>query len=498
MMPDRTRSGIIDIGSNSIRLVVYQGAERAPTQIFNEKLMVGLGSSLATTGNIEKKAYARGLQALARFKRLADAMELDRLTCVGTAAVRDARNGSEFLAAARALGLDIELLSGNQEAAAAGYGIISAFPKADGIGADLGGGSLELVRVKDGQILRGESFPLGVLRLPALRLRHGNRFRDAMRRLLAANNWPGDDVNLPLFLVGGSWRAIARFHMLRTHDPLPVMSGHRIPLNAVNGIANRLAAIPPAELAKLPGLASARISAMPDAAQLLAALTRSLKPNAIIVSSTGLREGLLYQRLPEKVRAQDPLLVAAAVEGRRFARFSQHGEAIDAWISPLFTEDNPQSLRLRLAACLLTDVASSANPDFRTERAVEIALHGQWLGLEPEERQILAQALYTATGGSGRLFATVSQAGLGMRLKRAMWWGQALRLAQRLSAGTIPPLKLTRLADVAGCVELSVQAGHLDLIGEQVVKRLRQLATSVGREYRIVERDFDQVTRSAA
>jgi exopolyphosphatase / guanosine-5'-triphosphate,3'-diphosphate pyrophosphatase len=486
VVPDRRRSAIIDIGSNSIRLVVYQGPERAPMQIFNEKLMVGLGSGLASTGAIDSKAFQRGLKALARFKQLTDAMELDRLRCVATAAVRDASNGAAFLDAAQAQGLNVELLSGEQEAEAAGFGIIAAHPEADGIGADLGGGSLELVRIRDDKIVRGHSFPLGVLRLPALRQRHGAQFRRAITKLLRDAGWPDADRELPLYLVGGSWRAIARYHMARTRDPLPVMSGHAIPLSAINGLARRLASADLDEVARLPGLASARVASLPDAAELLVALTRALKSREVRVSSSGLREGLLYRELPQNVRAQDPLLVAAASEGRRYARFAPHGEAIDRWIAPLFTADDARACRLRLAGCLLTDVAASANPDFRTDRAVEIALHGQWMGISPDDRLVLAQTLYSATGGAGRLFPRVASRELGVRLKRAIWWGLALRLAQRLSGGTAEPLAMTRLADTDGCIELSVRADHSDLIGEQVEKRLKQLATAIGVSYKIL------------
>jgi exopolyphosphatase / guanosine-5'-triphosphate,3'-diphosphate pyrophosphatase len=487
IMPNSRRSAIIDIGSNSIRLVVYQGPARAPTQLFNEKLMVGLGASLATSGQIEPKRFRRGLAALARFQALTATMELDELRCVATAAVRDAANGQDFLSAARHLGLDVELLSGAQEAEAAGYGVIAALPQADGIAADLGGGSLELVRIKDGAIVRGQSFPLGVLRIPAMRTLHGRRFRAALGKLIGDAGWPGKDHDLPLFLVGGSWRALARFHMASAHDPVPIVSGHRIPITAVPAMARKLAHADLDAIAELPGLATARVNSMPDAAELLLALTRALRSSALIVSASGLREGLLYASLPANVRAQDPLLVAVAAEGRRSARFAPHGPDIDRWIAPLFMGDDAAGARLRLAACLLTDVAASANPDFRSERAVEMALHGQWTGIEPQERQILAQTLYTATGGPGRLFPLSGGAGLGGQLKRAMWWGLAIRLAHRLSGGAGAALAQTTLLESDGAVELRLMAGASALRGEQVEKRLRQLAAAVGLDWRITD-----------
>ena len=226
------RAAIIDIGSNSVRLVVYAGPERSPRPVFNEKLMVGLGSGLATTGAIEPRAFRRGLAGLARFKALVEAMGITDLRCVATAAVRDASNGAEFMAEAQHLGLANTLLSGRDEARAAGMGVISAIPDANGIVADLGGGSLELVRVRDGRTQHHTSFPLGVLRLNALQVKHGNGFAKAIAKQLAKANWPGEDRDLPLYLVGGSWRALARYDMMLARSSMPVVSGHIMPVAA--------------------------------------------------------------------------------------------------------------------------------------------------------------------------------------------------------------------------------------------------------------------------
>lgn len=480
------RAAIVDIGSNSVRLVVYDGPHRAPMPIFNEKLMVGLGSSLATSGRIEDGAFRRGIAALARFRALIDAMGLTDVRCVATAAVRDASNGAEFLAEARAVGLDIELLSGTQEATAAGLGVISAHPDADGIVADLGGGSLELVRVRSGEVVRGTSFPLGVLRIAALRQKSGKGFRASIAKLLRAAGWPGDDRQLPLYLVGGSWRALARYDLMLTRDPLPVISGHRMDQNAPARLARRLARTSIAELKAIEGLATSRVESMPDAAVLLGALVSALGTSELIVSSSGLREGLLYQRLSAREREIDPLLAAAAHEGARFSRFAPHGPLIDGWIAPLFADEAPQLLRLRLAACLMSDVASSANPDFRADRAVEMALHGNLMGIDPPERQILAQAMSSASGGAGRLFNLRTALASGRDLKRAMWWGAAIRLAQRLSGGALEPLQQTALTLDDQRVTLTVSPNARALIGEQVEKRLRQLATAMARAPAII------------
>lgn len=483
---NEARRAIIDIGSNSVRLVVFAGAERAPFAVFNEKLAVGLGAELATTGVIPPKRFRRALDGLARFRALTQAMELDQVRTVATAAVRDAINGEQFLSAARDIGLDVELFSGRDEARAAGLGVVCAIPQADGIVADLGGGSLELVRVGGGETRHHSSFPLGVLRLPALRKDSGKSFHRAIAKLLKAAGWPGEDRALPLYLVGGSWRALARYDMITRRCPLPVVSGHHFPLESVPRIARRLAATDVATLDAMTGLSTSRTDSMADAAALLVALTRALEPSALIVSAAGLREGLLYDAMSPAVRAQDPLIVAAEHEGRRFARFEPHGRAVDAWIAPLFRRDGAEARRLRLAAGMMAEVAFSANPDFRPERAVEIALHGPWLGIDLDDRLVLAQALYAAAGGAGRAVEGIA-IGEEDRIRRAAHWGLAIRLAERLSGGA-PDVLATTALDVGsdGAVELRLDRGASALAGEQVEKRLRQLATALGRSYRLV------------
>ena len=472
------RSAIIDIGSNSVRLVVYAGPARAPTPVFNEKLMVGLGSGLATTGAIEKRAFKRGIAALARFRILAESMDIADVRCVATAAVRDASNGPEFLEQARAVGLDVTLLSGRDEARAAGFGVIHAIPEADGIVADLGGGSLELVRVRNGTTAHHSSFPLGVLRLAAMRTALGNGFIKQIVATLRDAGWPGEDADLPLYLVGGSWRALARYDMLVTRDPLPVVSGHILPMDAVARLHRRLRSADLTALARLEGLPSARVATLPHAAALLTALVRGLRSSKLIVSVSGVREGLLYQSLPAEIQAQDPLLVATASEGRRFSRFAPHGPAIDRWIAPLFPDDGAGAARLRLAACQLSDIASTANPDFRADRAVEMALHGQWLGIDLADRLVLAQTLFSSTGGHGQAFEPVEPA-LIARLKRAAKWGLAIRLAQRLSGGAAHAFTVSRLERNGGELHLLLDGQGAAYRGEQVDKRLKQLAESL-------------------
>lgn len=486
------RQAIIDIGSNSVRIVAYAGARRAPSVIFNEKVMAGLGRSLSSTGRIDDEAMARSIRALERFAALAKTMEIDDLRCVATAAVRDADNGQDIIDAAARIGLTVELLSGEQEAEAAGYGVIAAIPEADGIAADLGGGSLELVRIKDGKTWDKVSFQLGVLRLAGIRagIKDPKKAREEVakhiRKTLRNAKWLEDVEDLPLYLVGGSWRSLARLEMEEDDHPLPIMHYHEMPAKAAGRIVEILGDLSVDDLRNIQGLSGQRIPTLHDAATLLQTLVKELKVSRLIVSSTGLREGLLYQKLPETIRQEDPLLAAAREEGQRLARFPEHGKLLDKWISPLFPDDDAAGERLRLAACLLSDVAWTATPDFRAERGLEIALHGDWLGIDIGGRIIMGQALFSCFGGGADMFDGVHIKVATQQLRRAALWGLAMRLGQRLSAGVAEPLTETRLQRDGDIIRLLLPNGASSLYGEAVERRLRQLATAMGCRYEMI------------
>lgn len=473
------RSAVIDIGSNSVRLVVYEGPRRAPAVIFNEKVAAGLGRGLPIDGRIANEDAERGLRALQRYALLARHMEVDELHCVATAAVRDAENGPDFIAGAAKAGLDIALLSGIEEARASGNGVLSAIPDAHGIAIDLGGGSLELAEVSGGTVGRTASFPLGVLRLPALRGDGQQKFQHHILKMLKAEGWPGGIGGQPLYLVGGSWRALARLDLELTGDPLAVLDQHEMPRNALRRLVRATKRLSFEELKAIPGMASNRAATLPDAAALLAALVNIIDAPEMTVSSSGLREGLLFQALDKASRQQDPLIVAAEFEGRRLARFAPHGRAIATWIAPLFDDRNMVENRVRLAACLLSDVAWSANPDFRAERGTEIGLHGNWRGIDIPGRVLLARALHAGFGGSDNDFPAMTSLIDDERLARARQWGLAIRLAQRLTGGIEAPLEGAIIGLKDGQLTLALKPDWHALAGEGVERRLRALAQSL-------------------
>jgi exopolyphosphatase / guanosine-5'-triphosphate,3'-diphosphate pyrophosphatase len=474
--------GIIDIGSNSVRLVVYAGAPRIPAVIFNEKVMAGLGRGLSNGGEIDAEARDRALSALERFLLLARQMEVSRLRVVATAAVRDASNGIEFLADVQALGLQPDVLAGEEEAKMAAMGVLSCIPEADGIAGDLGGGSLELVEVCGGEARKGVSLPLGVLRLEKSAAKGATSLGKKVRKQLEGLPLLDRSRGRPFYLVGGSWRALARLDMLLTDYPLPITHHYRMQPDRPQELEKAIAALTKADVRRVPTLSVSRIPTLPYANMLLRELVQHLQPSELVVSSYGIREGLIYSDLPEQMRKLDPLLEAVRQAGRGLSRFKQHGDLLDRWIAPLFADDDPESARLRLAACLLADVAWQAHPEFRAERGLDMALHGNWVGIDGPGRVMIAQALFCNFGG-GRDFTELEVARLCSReqLERACRWGLAMRLGQRLSGGLAAGLELSRLAVEDGVVRLEIGRQEEALYGEAVERRLRTLASSIGK-----------------
>jgi exopolyphosphatase/guanosine-5'-triphosphate,3'-diphosphate pyrophosphatase len=468
---------IIDIGSNSVRLVVYSGAKRIPSVIFNEKVLAGLGREV---GAIGEGAQERALAALGRFRLLVRQIGVVRTRTVATAAVREASNGAAFIDRVRRLGFEPRILSGEEEGKRAGPGVLSAIRDADGIVGDLGGGSLELVEVSGGRVGRRASLPLGVLRLDALMEKGEGSFAKKVGKAVAAAGFDGAAAGRPFYLVGGSWRTLARLEMALTDHPLPITHQHEMPIDRPEDLKTALAKIDKAEFRDVPSVSLSRFPTLPNANLLLEALVGVLDPGRLIVSSFGIREGLLFDELPPAERALDPLIEAAREAGAGLGRFEQHGDLLDAWIAPAF-DDGPKMARLRLAACLLADIGWAAHPDFRAERGIDMALHGNWVAIDAAGRVMIAQALFRNFGGGTALpYPAIAALCGAEKLRRAANWGLAMRLGQRLSGGVAACLKRSRLIRDGETLRLEVGKRDAALLGETVERRLKTLAGEIG------------------
>ncbi len=486
------RQAIVDIGSNSIRLVVFGGPLRAPSVLFNEKLMAGLGRGVVAQGRLDPDSVTSALAGLARFAALLKLMQPLRVRVVATAAVREASDGKQFLKAVRALGLPAELLSGDDEAQAAGLGVISAHPQARGLVADMGGGSLELVRVAGGAVHEKVSLPFGAMRVAAVRAGGRGHLRKAMRNALEPHGWLGEVAGQPLYLVGGAWRALARVHMQRSQFPLPVLADYSFSAEDARDLKVQVRAMGSAELAAVRGVKAARALQLDDAAALLAALVAVTAPSAVIISAHGLREGLLYEALDRRTRLLDPLIegVRHAVAGQQAV--DGHAEALLAWSDPAFAADPPEERRLRHAACLIAGTSWASDPEFRAVAGEDLALHGNWIAVSAADRAVMAMALHVGLGGAPDappgILARLAPAD---RLARAAAWGYALRLAQRLSGGAPAGLRQVplRLAD-DGALVLALPSAVSALVDGGLERRFARLGAALGRPVRIERQVF--------
>ena len=480
-MQSREPIAIVDIGSNSVRLVVYSGALRVPTPIFNEKVLAGLGANLAETGELSVKSQERALVALRRYRLLIRHMGIKRIRVVATAAARDARNGAQFVRKINAIGFDCEVLVAEEEARLAGEGVLSAIPGADGIVGDLGGGSLELADVWGDKVRTAISLPLGVLRIGD----DGDgekRARDILRAALKQSGLAKESAGRPFYMVGGSWRALARIDMIATDYPLPVKHQYAMPPSRAKELRKMVGSLD-AKLRK--SIAPARLATSSVAAMILSQLAEELQPSELILSSFGIREGLLYSKLSKAVRAQDPLIEAARDAGGAERRFGEHGDILDEWIGSVF-EDAPAMSRIRHAACLLTDVAWQATPDFRADRGVEMALHGNWVGVGAAGRVMMAQALSSSFGRDKLPNGSLAELCTREELGRAQQWGLAIRLGQRLSGGVGSVLQSTSLILDTEVLHLHVREAESALVSDGVRRRLSRLAESLGRTASVI------------
>ena len=478
-MPDSEPLAIVDIGSNSVRLVVYAGTPRIPSIAFNEKVLAGLGAGLAETGRLSDQAQARALAALRRFRLLIDQMQVSRTRVVATAAARDASNGPAFLDQIRSLGFEPEVISGEMEGTLAGEGVLSGIPEADGVVGDLGGGSLELAGVGGAKVGPSISLPLGVLRIGEPDRAAEERVRRTLRKALSETGLRKQGQGKPFYLVGGSWRALARLDIITTGYPLPITHQYSMASGRPAELRRMIKDLDGTDPKSIPTLTASRIPTLPAAKLVLTALAEELQPSELIVSSFGIREGLLYHDLTPEQRRLDPLIEAARHAGRGLSRFGEHGDLLDSWIAPIFN-DPPELARLRRAACLLADVAWQAHPDFRAERGLEMALHGNWVGVDACERVMIAQALWANFGGGKALpDPAVSALCPPGSLQRSNLWGLAMRLGQRLSGGLAVSLARTSLTCGNGVLRLTLPKGEEALYGETVDRRFKRLASAL-------------------
>lgn len=479
-----SRVGVVDIGSNSVRLVVFDGAARSPAYFFNEKLMCALGAGLGETGRLSPEGRRRALGALKRYALLGEAMGAAPLTVVATAALRDAADGPEFRAEIeRETGLKPWIIDGSEEARLSAQGVLLGWPGAEGLVCDIGGASMEMAELKSGMVGARATSPLG-----PLKLRDVNGGKKGLTSYIAAEieKLTAGMTVAParLFLVGGSWRAIARLDMERRGYPLTVLHEYRMDRKALAATLDWIAESDLEALRLRTGTSVERMSLVPLAAQVLRKLVAQLKPREIAVSGYGIREGLLFEQMPAELRARDPLIEACRYVEASSARFPGFGKRLYNFILPVFGAAAPEKRRLIKAACLLHDTAWRAHPDYRHEVCFDTATRSNLGGLEHWERVFLGVSLlhrYKNSRAGSRfepLFELLSPA----QMQQAEVLGKAMRFGAMFSSDAPDALAELRHFPKRQRLELILSEQAAPLFGEVTEARFASLAKALGVE----------------
>lgn len=489
--------GVIDIGSNSVRLVVYEGAVRSPAPLFNEKVLCGLGRSVATTGQLGAESIERAISALRRFHAITRILGVKNVRAIATAAVREARDGNDFIRRAEAAaGVPIQVLSGQREAELAAAGIIMGLVDPDGVAGDLGGGSLELIDVGATGPREAVTLPLGGLRLIDMT---GGRIDRAMAladQHIASVPWLAQGEGRTFYAVGGTWRALAKLHMEMSDYPLRVMHGYRLPARQALSFCEMLRST--RKLGDIKGaneISKARREVLPFGGLVLETLLRRMKPREVVFSVFGIREGLLYSLLSPTERRKDPLLSFSEDYAQLRSRSVEHARELCVWTDPIFSgagpAETPRETRLRHAACLLSDIGWRAHPDYRGEQSLNVIAHAALAGIDHEERIFLALTVYFRHVGTGdgqdgdnlseRLKSVVPK----RVVRRARILGAAIRVAHMLSIGMPGIIDETPLTYDGDRLVLTIPKPYVDLDGERLSRRLEVLARLLDRKAEI-------------
>jgi exopolyphosphatase/guanosine-5'-triphosphate,3'-diphosphate pyrophosphatase len=481
---------VIDIGSNSVRLVVYEGLARSPTPIFNEKLLAGLGRQVQTTGLLAPDAVRAALHALGRFRALCDTLQVRHVFGIATAACRDARNGAAFIAEAeRICRIRIDILSGRREAELAALGVVSGVHEPDGLTGDLGGGSLELIALRGSKTRRGLTLPLGGLALKDSSGASRKRAERIVDRALSGVPLLKAGRGRTFYAVGGAWRALARLHMAQTGYPLHVMHGYTLRAREALEFCELVQRVEPETLSQIEAIAAARRPLLGYAALVLGALIRRIRPERVMISALGVREGLLYSMLKARERDKDALLDAARNLNLLRSRSPRHGEELIHWTDRLMDssgiDETAGERRLRHAACLVADVGWRVHPDYRGEQALNLISYADFVSLDHAGRAYLALSVYFRHIGithDDELSPRLRELASTRMLDRARVLGAALRVAYMVSASMPGVLPQAPLSVLRGKLVLRLPDRLAALNGNRVGNRMRTLARLIGRE----------------
>lgn len=488
-VPTRDYVAVLDIGSNAVRLVVFDGMNRVPVKIHNERDLCGLGADLGKTGRLNPDGVEKAMQSIGRFAALIAAMKIKDVMAVATAALRDAADGPDFIAAVqKKFGLHIRVIDGEEEARLSAIGVMMNGLGERGIIGDFGGGSLELISVNYNVVEHKQSFPVGSLRL------HAAGGVDAQRALIDSHLSKADFIRAgaggDFYVLGGSWRAMAKLHIRMTNHPLKVMDQYSMSGHTALEFARSLSAQSPQELEHSARMSKKRAQDTHSAALAMAAVLEKMQPERVIFSATGLREGLIYDALPAGAQKQDALTASCRKVALKISRFNdvKSFTLMSEWMAPLFAMQQDSFTELLESACLLSDTGWFEHEDYQAVHAFERILLLPLYGVDHTGRAFLSLANYVRYGGTGEDEIVADARNILTRgsVTLAIIAGLGMRVAYLLTGGALNLLKDTTLAVTEDQIILRLSGNAAGLNSSLIDEAMKDLAEMLGRACRVV------------
>ncbi|MEL6288450.1 MAG: Ppx/GppA family phosphatase [Pseudomonadota bacterium] len=491
--PDDRPFAVIDIGSNSVRLVVFEGLILNPAPIYNERVTCGLGRGVSANGEMGMQTIERAARALTRFAVAAERLGVGQLRAIATAAVREASDGPVFIETAeRILGQPIEVLTGREEARLAALGVRAGIHRPNGIAGDLGGGSLELADIRAKSLGETVTLPLGGLRLAETVGTDLQAAKKLIDRHLAEHEWIKAGQGRPFFAIGGTWRAFARLHMTYRGYPLKILHQYRLSAAETMRFASVLLDRPAPMLEEAQQLSKTRLETLPFGALLLQRIVKRVRPSNIVICATGIREGALFERLPKTVRKHDAFLETCRALNARRARLPAYAEDLCAWTDHVMAvseiEETDELRRLRHAACYMSELGWRAHPDYRSEQSAAMLENAASTSIDHRGIAFLSLVVYyrhegAVQEGEASIYRALTSQSIE---RRAQVIGAALRVAHALSFGQPGSLRKKKLVRDGRYLELHLTARDARVSGERIERRHRALARALGKDARVI------------
>jgi exopolyphosphatase/guanosine-5'-triphosphate,3'-diphosphate pyrophosphatase len=478
---------VIDIGSNAVRLVIFDGLNRAPVRLHTERTICGLGKGLQKTKKLNPEGVEKALVTLKRYATLLEAMDIKNVRAVATAAVRDAEDGAKFIATVdKKYGIRIDIISGEDEARLSALGVMGNGLGSDGLIGDFGGGSLEIVAAENNKIMHQTTLPVGALRI--LSFEHKHERAAYIDGYLDGIPFLKDYVGEDFYALGGAWRSIAKVHIEMTNHPIHVLDSYAIDGDTAHELIQKITKHNLKTLCRMTGMNERKAEDVSAAAMVMERLFARIEPSRVIFTGTGLREGLLFDSMPRHIMQDDPLISACEKIAMTVSRFSDLSSFpyLMKWLQPLFPNESSEMKRYRMASCYLSDFAWSEHEDFQADHSFGRILAWPFYGLDHPGRAFIALCIYARYKSRiperVALFEKVKHLLSPAEEKTALILGLALRLAYVMTGGALGLLKKSSLTLKGKELHISFGRDAGIFGGEEIEKTLFALENALGKK----------------